>query len=237
MFHILRHLLHRALQTMPLFISTNWTGIIFTVVIFLLTQIAILCFNGWQEMRKFLGKNSLIGIFAVTVCWVGLFGWNVVQIVYEDHQNFVSQNAKLRQQATGLVDPRTRDEQITDLKGKIEALQKALRQSRSPEIRVFPVAHDNKPGIAKMEYVLTTGKPRTPVEIMATCDFPISAVNTAFLTYSGGYSMTTDHQRISVNQFRLIITSPVWATTTPLFTTIFFDPTPDRMPSCRFLSK
>jgi hypothetical protein len=174
MFAHLIHLLHRALTALPSLVSTNWLGVLMSFAIFLLAQLLFLCFQGWASMKRQWKDSVAIGTVAVFVGWMVLYILSIVLIVYDDHQSQVQQNhalqtklVPLQQVISGLVDPHDRDAEIAELK-------KSLKSYESSAIHTYPVSHDQRPGMPKMEYVMTTGKLRAPVDLTAKCDFPIS---------------------------------------------------------------
>jgi hypothetical protein len=203
------------------------------VATFFVTLIVVSKIDAGKTFLEHLKQSvipTLIG-FAVPLVLVSLvLGWKVVGTVYSDHQILVAEAKSLRAKTAGLVDPKSKDDEITDLKKQIDA----YRKQESPAVRIYPIGHDLRPGVPKLEYVMTTRKIRAPVEILATCDFPIASGSAKFLTLTGGSAETTNDQRISDKQYRFVILSPDWSPSAPLWLTIFFGGTVDRMPSCSF---
>jgi len=173
---------------------------------------------------------TVMGFTVPLVLLACVFSWRIITTVYKDHQDLVKNNLNLTTSASTLVEPKSRDEEIARLKKQVDDYKK----EGSPAVRIYPISHDQRPGVPKLEYVMTTGKIRTPVEIVATCDFRISAGTSRFLTVTGGNIETTDHGHISATQYRFLILSPAWSPSTPLWITVFFEGTVDRMPSCSF---
>jgi len=180
---------------------------------------------------------TLIGFAVPLVLLILVFGWRVVATVYNDHQELVANAGSFRQSVTGLVDPKSRDDQITELKSQITQLKGQIddyKKAQSPEVRTFLLNRAQSAG-PKMEYVLTTGKMRSPVEITTSCDFPITAVGVGFLSQTGGFSMTrAPDERISPTSYRVAIQSPVWSPSTPLWVVVALGGNVDRLPSCAF---
>jgi hypothetical protein len=236
------NLFHRSSESFLVALGTTglgwWVqGIIWFFATEIATYLVVWFLRGKDAMKARAGENFRIGFYAwlvVMVCvYTPIFGWNVVKVIYNDHSNLVAENRHLLASESGLVDPQSRDDEIYELQKEIGEYKK----TQSSEVRIYPISHDLRPGVPKLEYVLTTGKMRTPVEIVSTCDFPISAGTSRFLTVTGGSSETTDHRRISERQYRFLIVSPVWSSSTPLWITVFFEGTVDRMPSCSFSVK
>lgn len=222
---------------MPVLVSSNWAAWILGVIAFLLTELLLYMNTRKEERRKRLTSNLLIGLAVTLFVYGTLFVWSTIQTVYDDHHDVVgrwravvNENKRLEEEKQGLVNPNYRDSEISTLKQEIEKLKK----QGSPSIGIYPVAHDQRPNAPKMEYVFTTGKIRTPVEITATCDFAIADMNTAFLTTGGDFVEMSSKQSISTNKFRVSITSPAWTPASPLFVTVFFAGQVNRMPSCSF---
>jgi hypothetical protein len=174
------------------------------------------------------------GICGVIFCWGLLVLWQIPVVIYQEHQDLVTKNALLIADNKNKVDPASRDEEIAHLEAALKESQDALRRRGSPEIRIYPVSHFGEIGTPKMEYVLTTGKIRTPVEITSDCDFPIVDFHLAFLTESGGYSATLTKDKISPVRYRIRIDNPAWSPLAPIFATVLFGNPVNRMPTCTF---
>lgn len=178
-------------------------------------------------------RSALMPLFlsltAIFIVITGAYFYRVVQTIYNDHQYLVKRTQQLEQDQNGLVNPKNLTDEIADLKKKIVILSSA-------GVKVFPVIRNNqRQGIPMMEYLLTTGKIRTPADVAATCDFPISDGLVNPLTANGGSVFTSDNRRISENQYRFMMLSPDWSPATPLLITVYFQPgAVNRMPSCKF---
>lgn len=84
----------------------------------------------------------------------------------------------------------------------------------------------------RLDFVLTTEKLRTPVDLLFTCDFPIGDGDLTVLTRDGTGAAMLGKGNESSNQFRFRLGSPAWTPASPLRATIYFAGKPDRMPSC-----
>lgn len=180
-------------------------------------------------------RSALVPLFltliAVFIVISGAYLYRVTQTVYEDHEHFVKLVQHFQQEQNGLVNPKNLTDEIAELKKQIETYKK----QQSPDVRVYPLAPGTRsPNIPRMEYILASGKIRTPAEVDVTCDFSISDVNLYVLTPTGGSVFTTNNQRLSEKQYRLSLLSPAWAPQSPLYVTIFLVPPVNRMPSCSF---
>lgn len=125
-----------------------------------------------------------------------------------------------------------RDQQTTIDRCLAQAVN--LLTPAQPQIKSFPITTGSRPGVPKMEYVLTTNIQRTPVDLVASCDFPIADLVFNILTESGGSAAVASQRRISARQHEFLISSPPWPVAAPLQVTIFFEPPVNRMPSCSF---
>jgi hypothetical protein len=209
--------------------------LLFSVLIPIVGGILGLAYYHFHEKQEWgtASRSALIPLFlsliAVWIVVTGAYFYRVSQIVYNDHQYFVGRVQQLKQEQNGLVNPKNLIDQIANLKKQIGILS-------STGMKVFPVVRNNqRQGIPMMEYILTTGKIRTPADVVATCDFPISDGLVNPLTATGGSAFTSDNRRISENQYRFMMLSPDWSPATPLLITVYFQPgTVTRMPSCKF---
>ena len=203
------------------------------VVTFVVTLIVVSQINPEKSFGEHLKQSvipTLIGFAVPLVLSTCVFGWKVVEIVYNDHEALVAEARSLRDKTGVLVDPKSRDDEITKLKQQIAS----YKQAQSPEVRTFLLNRSQSAG-PKMEYILTTGKMRSPVEITATCDFPINTIGVSFLSRGGGFNMTLfPEERLSPASHRITISSPAWSPPTPLSVVVSLSGNVDRLPSCSF---
>lgn len=235
----LLHLFLRSFNNFTAMQSSNGPGWIISVIVSSLFTITFTlalvgAIRGRDAMRQHLVETTVIALLAVVGQVVLLYGpiylRSLARTVYEDHQSLAAAARLAEDKNSGLVDPKSRDDEIAVLKKQLDDYKKA----GSSAVRIYPISHDLKPGVPKLEYLMTTGKIRTPVEVLTTCDFPISSGGARFLTLTGGSAETTNDQRISEKQFRFVVLSPAWSPSMPLWVTVFFGGTVDRMPSCTF---
>lgn len=241
--HSLLRLLLRALVSTPSLLSSNWLAAFVSLVIFAVPQVAGWSKHKWelQYIREHWSANLRLGTITVLCAWLLLFAVSVGKSVYADHQSLIQriqglalQNTQLRSANSGLVDPRSRDARI---KGLVAEIGEYKRQ-QSPAIHVFVVpGGGSRPGAPLMQYLLTTGTIRTPVNLLVSCDFPISDAFEAPLVEGGGFSFSSSKRRVSANQFAFNILLPAWSPTSPLWVTIYFEKPVDRMPSCKFAAQ
>jgi hypothetical protein len=170
------------------------------------------------------------GVLGVTLCWLALFTWRIPVVIYQDHQDLVAANKELLSKNEQSVDPKSRDDEIKRLKQQVEQLKKM----GSPAVGIFPVAHETHPGVPRVEYVFTTGKIRTSVVILANCDFPITDAELSPMTRSGGSVFTSSKNRLAPTRYEMSLGDTAWSPSAPLWVTIFFEGTVDRMPLCKF---
>jgi hypothetical protein len=185
----------------------------------------------WGKATKSALVPLLLLLAAVSIVIAGAYFYRVVETVYTDHQYFVQRTQQLKQEENGLVNPKSLIDEITGLKKQIELYKK----QQSPEVRVYPLAPGTRsPNVPRMEYILASGKIRTPADVDITCDFSISDITWNVLTPTGGSIFETNDQRLSEKQYRLSLLSPAWTPQSPLYVTVFFVPPVNRMPSCSF---
>jgi nitrate reductase NapE component len=215
----------------------------------------------WETIRTLRKRGAdVLRNFLLLVCVLfGLLGLVFVAaipfVVYEDHKDLVAQVGRLgkalaqsEQNASSKFEHiiRSKDSEIQKLKtdfaskeGACGALRQQLntllvQQKEVPTIKTFPVSHDMRPGVPRMEYILVTNVVRTPVTITSTCDIPIADGSLFPMTETGGSMSVVDHRRISATQFRFSVESPAWSPSGPLWITVFFNPPVKAMPSCSF---
>jgi len=211
--------------------------LLFSILIPIVGGILGLAYYHFYEKQKWgtALRSALMPIsltlIAVYIVISGAYFYRVVQTVYNDHQYFVGRTHQLEREKNGLVNPQSLTDEIADLKRQIRVYKK----QQSPEIRVYPLAPGARnPDVPRMEYILASGKIRTPVDLDITCDFSISDVRLSVLTLTGGSILETNKQRLSERQYRLSLLSPAWAPQSPLYVTVFFVPPVNQMPSCSF---
>jgi hypothetical protein len=238
--HSLIRLLFRALISTPSLLSSNWLAAFVSIAVFAAPKFIEWGKNKWRSayIREHWRDNLGVGVKTVIVVWMLLFAVSVGKSVYADHRSLLArvdgltkENTQLRNRSSTLVDPSSRDELIKKLRGEI----RQYKEQESPAVHVLVVSGDNpRPGVPRMEYVLTTGKIRTPFELLATCDFPIEDAFFSFLTSGNGFFFASSKRRVSRNQFTFDAESPAWSPSSPLWVTVYFQKPVDRMPSCEF---
>jgi hypothetical protein len=187
----------------------------------------------WDKAFKEAIPQFIIGLIVVPILALLAFSHFVVRTVYLDHQSLVAAIAQQRLRQTGLVDPKSRDDEIFALKGRLSFYEK----QQSSEVRVYPLSPGTRdPNAPRMEYILASGKIRTPADIGITCNFAIANVSWTVLTTTGSTSYEANDQRISEKQYRIGILSPAWTPHSPVYVTVFFVRPVNQMPSCSFNS-
>jgi hypothetical protein len=231
------HLVCQSLVFMPAIISGNWVSIFFPLAIFLCGEGFRIKKEGWRTVKWLEVRRDL---FLMLGAYGALFLWAVAHTVYEDHAHLVSWNRKLADNAKtlserneSLIDPHSKDGEIQNLKDQLNI----YRNAQSPTVKVFPIAHAAGEGTPKIEYVLTSGSIRTPVDLIADCDIPIAIVWLMPMTTTGGSSATLNQQRISATRYSLLMQLPAWSQASPLWVTISFTPPVNAMPHCSFTAE
>lgn len=189
--------------------------------------------------------------------WSLLFLWYTASAIYQAHTDSGAQIARLKQSVAN--DDKSTAEKIENTKRECtiretdnDGLRKQIHDQQDTinncllqlggkqplQVRSFPItSRGQRPGFPVMEYVLTTNITWTPIDLTANCDFPIADTNSTLMTESGGSTMIIDNRRISARQREIIISSPTWSPPTPLWVTVFFEGTVNRMPSCTFFTR
>jgi hypothetical protein len=188
------NLLSRSWHAMTAATSTNTLGfVLWTIAVTVALWLAAVGEKWWKLRKKAehpfweaVESSLLSAIFsAITVSVLVLFawGWFIMRTVRDDHDYFVALAKQLREANSHLVDPQSRDQKIRELQDKLNAFEKLAK--RRTGVMVYPIGHDSRPGLQKMEYVLTTDTVHTPTEFLINCDFPIADVTSEFLTTTG----------------------------------------------------
>ncbi len=86
-------LLIRSAMLAPARVGSNWGGVIFTLLLFGITEFALW---KWGDMSGRWVRNFWIGLGVVAVGWGGLFACSVVLTTYDDHQNLVGAAARIK---------------------------------------------------------------------------------------------------------------------------------------------
>lgn len=96
MVHHFFNLVFRAIETMPERVGSNWGGVVFTFLAFVITE-AIL----WRrsDMKSRWGANALIGLGVVGASWLCVFAVSFILTAYDDHQNLAGAAVRIRRDA------------------------------------------------------------------------------------------------------------------------------------------
>jgi hypothetical protein len=169
------------------------------------------------------------------ITWFVLLAWSLGTTASIDHSGLLARIRQLNSKIEELNrELQKKPKEVVRVEKAMPTVS-ALTQNVNPQIRFFSVAsRAQRPGTPIMEYALTTATLITPIEIMATCDFPIAEVRAGVLTPSGNAVQMESYDRKAANQVEIIITSPAWPPNVPLWVTIFFSGKVERMPSCSF---
>lgn len=216
-------LLAQALRNLP------WISLVLAPAILFFTLLLIWLVRGWAEMKRRWLENIGISALAVALAFLCLYAWSIADTVYKDHVSLVAKIGSLSQIESHLVNPASRDTEIS----KLKAENKRLRSEESPAVRVFPAVRDRRLDGFEMDYVLTTGKRRAPVQIGVTCDFPIADLHAVPLATSGLSFSEVSRTQSSPENATLFLQSPAWSPPSPLWVTILVRAPVNRTPHCR----
>ena len=220
-------------------IGTTGPGFLSPIIVSALsiaaTLVCIRLLQGKGAMHKHWWESAaitaVVTVLVLFIVYGPQFMWRFAATIYEDHRHFVELTRQLKQERKGLVNPKPLTDDIEALKRRIANYQR----QESTAVRVYPLAPgDRNSGLPRMEYILASGKIRTPVTINIGCDFPISKVGFTVLTRTGGTAFIEKTQPISANAYRLLLLSPAWAPQSPLYVTVFFVPPVNQIPACSF---
>jgi hypothetical protein len=104
----------------------------------------------------------------------------------------------------------------------------------TPHIKSFPTTNAQRPGVPQIDYILTTNIQRSPVDLIAQCNFPIVDAEFTVLTESGGTTQIELGRSVGTMQYQMTISSPAWTASDPLKITLFLGGSVDRLPRCSF---
>jgi hypothetical protein len=236
------NLLAESWQSVLSALSTSTLAIILfslaaPVATFLVTLFVVSKLNAEKSFVEHLKQSvipTLIGFAVPLILLSCVFGWKIVQTVYNDHEELLREAQELRSKTGGLVDPKSRDDEITQLKAELKTSRDELHRRDSPEVRIFQLSRGGGANLPKMEYILTTGKVRTPVEITVSCDFSIASFGANPLREEGGLDLAGATSVISASVRRIRIDSPPWSPLAPMLASVSFNNPVDRMPLCKF---
>jgi hypothetical protein len=153
-----------------------------------------------------------------------LFGSFVVKTVYDDHQNLAAANQTLRSQTAKLVDPTSRDDQISDLKEQIGELTKGA--SPTPLrilIRYYGLEHETHVNDKTGQVFLVEGLTNqniSPIDVVLSCNQDFLPMNQPYLGVGGVY-LNEELLIIDKRNIRVKLDSPAWTPETPLGMPIF----------------
>ena len=221
----LYHLLKNAFLDMPSLVSSNWLAVGMTVTVFVLTLLFMYLKNDWEYMKRQWKENIFIGIIAVMAGWIGLYLLSVTLTVYQDHRQLASTNDSLRAEKSKLVDPKSRDDEISRLRNDISKLQgQSVEESKLRIlVRYYGLATEttvnNKVGSVFLVEGLTN-KNISPVDVELTCDQDIVPLNTPHLGVGGIY-FYLEVKNLTSRTLEIKIGSPAWTPETPLGIPVF----------------
>lgn len=90
-------LLWRSLLDAPSLLSSNWAGLWFSILIFLLSQLRQLRKYGWGQLKMDWKENIGFGALVLIVAWAMVWGISVVRNIYRDHQELTERLKKAQE--------------------------------------------------------------------------------------------------------------------------------------------
>jgi len=126
---MLRHfvnLVAQAVTDMPSRIGSNWGGVIFSLILFVLAEVFLIFRQGHKWKQNWL-KNALWGLAPVALGWIALFAILFVTTIYDDHQNLVGAAKRIKSDLRKQLEKTRTNEEITKeaLANQITELQKS----------------------------------------------------------------------------------------------------------------
>lgn len=260
LFHLL-NLIGRSIGAIPRSLGSTWLGVLFPIGIALLGETIGVFLFGWKAISQNWRKATGVGFAALGVGYTLLFLYCFAANIYSDHIELVSKVGNLKQSLEAnqtSIDEKVqaalkpKESQINQLRidcaknvGAGIQMQKQIADQQSqlntcliqqkevPTIRSFMVSPEvsKKP---RMYYLLTTNVVRDPVDLIATCDTPISSGSLIPLTTNGSSAFSANDYSLSATQYKFSLLSPAWSPSGPLWVTMFFIPPVNRMPKCTF---
>lgn len=237
----------RAVAAMPARVGSNWGGVLFSIGLFLLTELVLWLFGDMKDRWK---RNTLIGLAVVGVGWTLLFPISALLTVYDDHQNLVGAGRRIRSTFNQRI--QSQQDQLTATRlecarweGQNETLQIQNRDQQNtisgcltqatklltPEpLKITPhylgqVSMQLFPS-AKQPYgsfVVLTNRVITPIRLLVTCEADITAsgmvLGTGAMTVGGWGGRVTS----SSKQYGVGILTPAWTPSNPLLVTVFMN--------------
>jgi hypothetical protein len=261
--HLL-NLLVRSFLFIPSALGSTWLGIVFPVVAAVLSEVFGILLFGWTAMKQNWKKATGVGFAGLGVAYTLLFLWCAIILTYSDHMGLAAETQSLQRRIDGDAQHERDAVQAvrTDLGSQVSALQQdcaakgggigilqqqvaaqqaqitacLLQQKEVPTVRTFNGIREAGNG-PRMEFLLTTNVVRSPVDLTATCTFPIDRVALRPMTLDGTVNFSWKPTRITANAYELSLGNPAWSPSGPLWITIFFVPPVGSMPSCSFDAK
>jgi hypothetical protein len=221
-----------AMGTTTLAIVAGSAGFVFILLINLVFKLRKDGWN-WGVMMSHFSQNlreSLLPTMMSTfILWTALYGSFLIGTVYNDHQGLINDKQSLLRKNAGLVDPKSRDDEITDLKKQIAEVSQSRQahQQLRIQMRYYTMEHnahleDGRTGKAFLVVGLTN-KQILPVNVDLVCDHDIVPLNDAPELGVGGAYFFTGLTVVNSRTLELKIGSgsPAWAPEQPLAIPVF----------------
>ncbi len=201
---------------------------------------------------------SRVAVICALVVYTPILLWKTTQAVYDDHESLVSRSRIQRSTIAG-NEQRIQGVQQSDLakynelriscagvqgmNGQLQSQNRdqqnnittcMLQQKEIPLIRTFMMTRDARPGVPRMEYLLTTNVVRTPAKFVGQCDLPIADSDFRPMSETGSGISSMGKHPLTSSSIQFDMTSPAWTPAAPLWVTMFFTAPVNAMPHCTF---
>jgi low affinity Fe/Cu permease len=238
---------------LPSSLGSNWLGLLFPLLVFLLTQAISGFVNGLQYMKDHWKKNIILGFAVAGAAWTCLFGWCVITTVDADHGELNARVRTLHNARDSVVKiSEAKKQEITNAMNELkvqcatkdgtnQTLQNQNRDQQStinrcfseamklltPEpLHVSGVAFDNEPldgTTTRVRWLVITNKTLTPARLNMSCNGDLL---TADASIAGSTAMLGRAAMVSTRVVAIDINSPPFSPTSPIIVTMTYRNSP-----------
>jgi hypothetical protein len=251
-------LIGRSISAIPLALGSTWLGVLFPLIVFVVTELVSILVFGWDAVKRNWGKTVGVGFAVVGVAWTGLFCWCLVKTTYSDHM-YLRQTASTYRTAFNKSESgvqakvgAVRDDlggQILTLKQECavkDGINRTLeRQNRDQQSSingclseavklVTPEPLKITPLILEekdnqTKFIVLVNKTVTPVNLILVCDQNITSASTWVL---GQTIMAGGTGVFASRLVQINIGSPAWSPISPLLVSVTHKE--NSTPTCSF---
>ncbi len=129
MFGHFLNLVVRSIHAIPSSLGSTWIGLLFPLLVFLITQAVILSKDGWDAMRRHWKTNVKRGIAVTVIAWSLFFVWCFTRTTFDDHMTLVGQVASLN--STIASDAEVRERAVSGCETNLKEARSSLYDKES----------------------------------------------------------------------------------------------------------